>query len=222
VLDWMPTTARSRWLYSGLALADDVGLVTTAEVRAPSQPPPALLPAHEPAPLVPVSKPPRVPLLAAGKRAMLFGDALVGGLVTPLGHLVREAEATLFAQGRHGSQPEQWLLRGWFEDVLAQKADVLLAAFAWPAELSTTAMHRLEEIATDRMTRIVWVAPPGATPQRIVSVARELNELRQGRPYWPHRMFRSDGLTIPVGPDGRTPTARGYAGWAGALWAYLC
>jgi hypothetical protein len=218
----MSTSARSRWLYSGLAMADDVGLVSATDTRLPSQPPPALLPAHEPAPLVPVAPPTRRPLLATGQRAMLFGDAFVGGLATPLGHLLKEVEADLRAHGRHGSQPEQWLLRGWYESILEHKPHVLLGAFAWSAELSAAAMHRLEEIATERAVRVVWVAPPGTTAARVVAVARELTDLRQGHLCWPHRIFRSDGLTIPLGPDGRTPTARGYAGWAGALWTYLC
>jgi lysophospholipase L1-like esterase len=33
--------------------------------------------------------------------------------------------------------------------------------------------------------------------------------------------FPSDQLAIPRGPDGIHPTARGYAGWAGAIWQWL-
>ena len=43
------------------------------------------------------------------------------------------------------------------------------------------------------------------------------------KPSRPHRsdVFPSDALTVPRGPDGRSPTAIGYAGWAGAIWRWL-
>ncbi len=33
--------------------------------------------------------------------------------------------------------------------------------------------------------------------------------------------FHSEKLEMPRGPDNLHPTARGYAGWAGAIWHWL-
>jgi hypothetical protein len=214
----MGNTARHRWIYAGLALADGVGLVSAPERSAPpSQPPP---PPAQPTEL-PTPAQTRRPLLLPGQQAALFGDALAAGLVVALTHLTNEARVPLYAQARRDNTVEDWVVRGWFADVLRDRPQVILGAFRWAATVPAAAMHRIEELATERAARMVWLAPPGATEAQIVGVARALNELRAGRPYWPHRLFRSDGLTIPVGPDGATPSAMGFAGWAGALWAYL-
>lgn len=66
---------------------------------------------------------------------------------------------------------------------------------------------------------IVWVGPP-TLPQSHMGMSLHQQFLEALAEAVPH-YFSSEELSIPRGPDGLHPTASGFAGWAGRIWAYL-
>jgi hypothetical protein len=187
-------SAKREWLLGGLGLADGVGLVSP-------------LPEDE---LVPG----RQPIVQPGGRFALFGDALATGLAVSLMPLTKGANVRLHADGRGGRTALEWLEADWLLPLLEGPLEPLLGVFAWGDVVPTRAMFGLERQATERGRPLIWVAPPAAG----IGALRVVEHGLEGRP---HRLFRSDGLSIPLGPDNIHPTVRGYAGWAGALWDWL-
>jgi hypothetical protein len=60
---------------------------------------------------------------------------------------------------------------------------------------------------------LVWIRPPApASVAQLVRAAVEAVRVPS---------FHSEHLAIPFGPDHETPSASGYAGWAGAIWRWL-
>ena len=61
-----------------------------------------------------------------------------------------------------------------------------------------------------RPRSVAWLRDPKAGP----GVRKVLDEAKVPS-------FHTEALSLPLGPDGVTPTVAGYAGWAGALWRWL-
>ena len=152
------------------------------------------------------------PPFQLGGSVVLFGDELALGLGTPFRELCEMDWLGLEVSGRRGSKPSEWLDRGWAKKLGGRPAPTLfLGAFQWPSSAPDAAMRAIEHVV-EASGPVLWLAPPWAAE------ASRAMELRQ-RP--PHGVFCADALDIPLGPDGRQPTAMGYAGWAGALWKWL-
>ena len=68
-------------------------------------------------------------------------------------------------------------------------------------------------------SEIIWVGPPTLpAPYNGMQPNTEfLDALRLAAPHY----FDSADYDIPRGPDGLHPSASGFAGWAGQIWAYL-
>jgi len=188
-------SAKREWLLGGLGLADGVGLVR------PTLGEDELVPGRQ-------------PIIKPGERFALFGDALATGLAVSLMPLTRGANVRLHADGRAGMGPQDWIDQSLLKPLLEGAPEPLLGVFAWGDVVPTRAMFGLEEQAVARGRALIWVAPPAAGQAALRVVEHGLHAR-------PHRLFRSDGLSIPLGPDNMHPTVRGYAGWAGALWDWL-
>ena len=179
--------ARRAWIYSGLALARDVGLVAR--------------------PIEGVKKKPLVRELG------VLGDELARGLGVPLRQLVGRRTA-FGCYGRPDSRLVDWVEKGWALELAKsiKRPTLLLGAFQWDEGVDVRAMSAMETLLGPD-NEVAWLVPP-AVPLAVVASVAELV-------FDPGRLFRSDELDLPLGPDGRHPTTAGYAGWAGAIWAWI-
>jgi hypothetical protein len=178
--------ARRAWIYSGLALAEDVGLVVrTTGAR----------------------KKPLVRELA------VFGDELARGLGVPLRQLVG-SRAAFGCYGRSESRLSDWVEKGWAVELASaiKRPTLLLGAFQWDQGIDVHALGVIEMLLGPDH-EVAWLVPPSVPLDVVSTVAGLVTDSG--------RIFRSDELDLPIGPDGRHPTTVGYAGWAGAIWAWI-
>lgn len=143
------------------------------------------------------------------RRVLLAGDSLAEGLRVPMKTLA-ESSGMLFrsASTRSASACPEALtaaMKQFRPDLVlicvgADKA--LLAEPPLVAELCRIAMAD--------GAHVVWVGAPGADPAALAMI-------RKAAP----SIFPTEALDLPRGPDAFHPTAKGYAGWAGAIWRWL-
>lgn len=182
------------WIWGGIAIAAGIGLVVTlSDVR-------------------------RDP--ASPKRVLLIGDSLAEGLSVPLRALVEGQGALFRADGRSGTTIGDWARANWLGDLLTSfgpdlvlvslgTSDMRLGDPTTEAPLVRALVARAEAAGAE----VVWLEPPdmpfadGGVRQMVTDEAPEV--------------FPSDALDIARGPDDIHPTAKGYAGWAGAIWRWL-
>lgn len=192
------SSSKRAWIYAGIGLAAGVGLVVASSK----------------------SKSTKSRSLAHGERVLLVGDSLAHGLAVPMKQLAKENGIEFLADARLGTRIDQWAKQPWLSQVIALLRPTLILV-----SLGTNDMllqePSVEKLALAQLTdtlrrsgaRIAWVAPPKMPfPDRGVRSMIDKTGLS---------VFSSDALVIPRGPDGIHPTAGGYAGWAGALWAWL-
>jgi lysophospholipase L1-like esterase len=187
------------WLYTGLALAAGVGLVSAASK-----------PKTLPEPIKPVLKP--------GSKVLLIGDSFAQGLAPPLKQLFSEHGMLFLADGRIGSTIQQWASQPWLDAALAKgKPDVVLVSLGTndmklvDPMLEKPALANLVSKLKQSAGSIVWISPPSLPfPDR--GVRSMLADMPA---------FHSEALSIPRGPDAIHPNIAGYAGWAGALFRWL-
>lgn len=188
------------------------------------------------------------PTLRRGDRVLLVGDSLAVGLSAPLGALCQENGIPFQALATVGTRIDQWAQSQPLTDALTtfQPTIVLVSlgtndAYMLPqpgqdigarqAPYMEALLTKIEQYphATDPGTgprAIVWVSPP-TLPQAAVSLGPVMalieSEHAINFPRIKPRVafFPTQSLTLPRGPDGIHPVARGYTAWAGALWQWL-
>jgi hypothetical protein len=143
--------------------------------------------------------------IAPDRRVLVLGGTLASGLASPLQQLAREARVVLKVHAVPGAPAAAT-----HATVVAEGKTLVLVVLE-PEDVGPDASQPLAQLVKKLRqlgVEAVWVAP-----------------LSDGskRPARPQRsdVFPSDALQIPKGPDGRSPTAIGYAGWAGAIWRWL-
>ena len=154
--------------------------------------------------------------LGPGARLLLCGDEHAWGMSPFLGHLCRDGEVE-FRCRAHRSTIEDWAdtagLRQAVDDFEPTVVAVSLGPTALPDLVSAATVRSIAQAARSRRSALVWVRPPDRS-----AVSRpfmlQLNECKVPS-------FHSEALNLPRGPDAAKPTARGYAGWAGALWRWI-
>jgi len=179
--------ARRAWIYSGLALAENVGLVAR-----------------------PVEGAKKTPLV---RELAVFGDELARGLGVPLRQLA--GRRTVFGcYGRPESRLVDWVKKGWIAELARslKQPTLVLGAFQWDVGVDVRAMGEIEALLGPD-NEVAWLVPPAVSLGVVANVAELVFD--------PCRLFRSDELDLPLAPDGRHPTTVGYAGWAGAIWAWI-
>jgi lysophospholipase L1-like esterase len=208
------------WIYAGLGAAAAIGLV---ELVSP-------------------------PTLRPGDRILLVGDSLAVGLTAPLGALAAEYGIPFEALAIVGTRIDQWAQSDALTQALQafQPTIVLISLGTNDAYMQGTPQQDIgqrqapymEQLLSkiEQYTRssdygmgpraIVWVSPPTLPPAAVSlpSVMRLIESEHQiAFPKIKPRVafYPTQSLTLPRGPDGIHPVARGYAAWAGALWQWL-
>jgi hypothetical protein len=190
--------ANRRWIYAGLALAAGYGMVRLIAPRR----------------------------LHPGKtRLLLIGDSLAVGMAPPFRELATGNRIAFEAVGKTGTRIDQWADSvGLGETLGSFRPSLTLISLGTNDEYLTgsDAVSRQREKTRLLIARIktagsdyVWIGPP-TLPKPTNGIVAMLRDEIPSSHYYP-----SDALTIPRGGDGIHPTARGYAGWAGAIWQWL-
>jgi lysophospholipase L1-like esterase len=180
------------------------------------------------------------PTLRKGDRVFLLGDSLAVGLAAPLGALCRDNGLAFQSMATVGTRIDQWATSAPLAAALAafQPTIVLISlgtndAYMLPqpgedigARQAPYAAELLTMIEGVSPRAIAWIAPPTlpAAAASLQSVRRLIDSehaitLPRVKPRV--SLFPSQNLTLPRGPDGIHPVARGYAAWAGAIWQWL-
>ena len=68
---------------------------------------------------------------------------------------------------------------------------------------------------------IAWIGPPTLNNPPSPGISKMIQDSAGSALAPRYYYFHSERLSLPRGPDGLHPTARGYAGWAGAVWHWL-
>lgn len=180
-------------------------------------------------------------------RLLLIGDSHAQGLDAHLKLLAREAKAPYDAVWKVGTRIDQWASGAQAAALKAklnefQPTMILVSlgtndAYAAPSwihrdqlemkellETLATFSNRYENGSTELSyglgADVVWVGPPKLPPRSLSGSPLQqelLDWLRSAAPNY----FDTATMDVPMGPDGIHPSARGYAGWAGALWSHL-
>jgi len=184
--------SKRAWIWGGLNLAPGVGLVAAVPKTAKGREPRRRI----------------VP----DRRVLVLGGSLAHGLTTPLRQLASESKLALKICAVPGARASDAAASVGAE-AEAMRPDLVLVVLE-PldvAEGASGALAQLVKALRATKAEVVWVAPLAPIADGTSRVTR------------PHRsdVFPSDALAVPRGPDGRSPTAIGYAGWAGAIWRWL-
>jgi len=186
-----------RWLYAGLALAAGVGLVRVLA---------------------------RGPRIAPGTtRILLIGDSMAEGLAAPLRALAGEQRVGFEALTERGTRIDQWADRDIGASLTAFKPTLVIVVLGTNDEYmkvrdagkrQAAPLARL--LARLQGVEYVWIAPLTLPKPASNGTVALLHQTIPGA-----QLFPSESLQVPRGPDKLHPSARGYAGWAGALWQWL-
>jgi lysophospholipase L1-like esterase len=197
-----------RWLYAGLLLMAGVGVIKLSTG----------------------------PRLRPGLRVLLIGDSLAVGMAPHFQALAKEGKVQFESLALSGSRIDQWaqsaklqeklkafrpelvLISLGTNDEYMQGADIVARQRAYLEQL----LAKFQQYTLDgdgAPEWVVWIGPPSLpkVSNGIVAMIRDGAGGLLPRYYY----YPSDRLEIPRGPDKIHPTARGYAGWAGAIWHWL-
>ncbi len=187
-----------RLLYAGLLVAAGVGLVRAF----------------------------RGPRIEPGQtRLLLVGDSLAVGLGTPMRALASEANVPFDQISRSGTRIDQWSgSQKLMEKIQEFNPTMILVSLgtndeymgAGAAARQAPYLERLLTVLRVGKAEVIWIGPPRLPKSSSNGIVPLIRRTIPRDHYFP-----SEKLTIPRGPDGLHPTARGYAGWAGAIWRWL-
>lgn len=186
------------WLYTGLVLAAGFGMMRLASL----------------------------PRLRRGMRLLVIGDSLAVGTGPHFQALGKEAGIEVKVLATTGSRIDQWAGSAKLQQNLDSfQPDMVLVSLGTNDEyLTGDAVGRQAPFFQQLLDKlngrqIVWIGPP-TLPKATNGITAMIQEAAGGLSPRFH-YFHSERLDIPRGPDKIHPTARGYAGWAGAVWHWL-
>lgn len=193
--------ASKAWIYAGLGIAA-AGVGAVGLVRALSG-----------------------PRVRPGDRMFLVGDSFAVGLAPHLAVLAREGRAEFEHVAKEGTRIDQWANSQVMKDKLKQFRPTLVVVSlgtndeylgeggaARQAPYLDVLLRNLQGLAPE----VAWIGPPKLPKPKSNGVLALLRSKIPESHYFP-----SQNLQVPRGPDALHPTARGYAGWAGAIWRWL-
>lgn len=167
------------------------------------------------------------PRIMPDSRVLLIGDSFAQGLAVPMKALAEATGVPYIGSGIVASVLREWAASEWLKGKLAdfRPTHVLVSlgtndAFSNETPLAAAQFtHALAQKIRDAGAHPIWIGAPRlpvaiGTQQVNIEV---LEAVRTAVDYY----FDSSTQDIPRGPDGLHPTAKGYAGWAGAVWNWL-
>lgn len=167
------------------------------------------------------------PRLKPGEsRVLVIGDSLAVGLSPYLADMAKQERIGFSSLAIVGTRIDQWSDNAALKERLTSfRPTIVLVSLGTNDEYLSgsdavtrqqAALRRLVALLmTASPEHIIWIGPP-TLPKPTNGIVAMLQDAVPSRDY-----FHSESLTIPRGPDGIHPTARGYAGWAGAIWQWL-
>jgi lysophospholipase L1-like esterase len=159
--------------------------------------------------------------LKPGDRLLLVGDSLAMGLAPHLQALSRDAGHPFQSVAQISTTIEHWSHDALLTSALEQlKPNYVLICLgtndAYSSQPLETVKFKLKKLL-DKVQAAgavpLWITPPKLPPKARQDVLQLLDAATPNR-------FQSRDLALPQ-PDGIHSTPRGYAGWAGAIWAWL-
>jgi lysophospholipase L1-like esterase len=198
-----------RWLYAGLLLMAGVGVIKLSTG----------------------------PRLRPGLRVLLIGDSLAVGMAPHFQALAKEAKVQFQSLALQGTRIDQWAQSAKLKEKLQTfRPELVLISLGTNDEYLTgdavarqrpyleQLLNLFQQYTLDGEYHVgpewvVWIGPP-TLPKATNGIVGMIRDAAGGlltRFYY----YPSDRLQIPRGPDKIHPTARGYAGWAGAIWHWL-
>lgn len=208
----MPPSSK-QWLYAGLALVAGLGVVKLLNG----------------------------PRVRRGMRVLLVGDSLAVGMAPYFSALAKESGVEFKSLATVGTRIDQWassaelvklldtfqpelvLVSLGTNDSFMQGGDAVIAK-------QKTQLQKLLALLTQWPRRanhglgaehIVWIGPPTLPNPPTPGMSKMIQESAGGPLSPSYHYYHSERLDLPRGPDKLHPTARGYAGWAGAIWHWL-
>jgi len=164
-----------------------------------------------------------VPMVGPGSRVLLIGDSMAVGLTPHVKRLSNASGADCQVLTQAGSHVEQWLVGQSHDALIATlrelKPTLVVAALGLSDSKSGLSVEHIRSKALMLATQLtvdgaalLWVLPPALPFEDRMTPALSGSSIRT---------FVTRRLPLPKGPDGMSPTAAGYAGWARQLWLSL-
>ena len=203
-----------QWLYAGLVLMAGLGVVKLLNG----------------------------PRIRKGMRVLLVGDSLAVGTAPHFAALAKEAGVEFKSLAKEGTRIDQWASSAELANLLnAFQPDLVLVSlgtndsFMQGGDAATVArqkpqLEKLLALLTQWPRKkdyglgpehLVWIGPPTLPKPPSPGVSRMIQDAAGNAISPRFHYFHSENLLLPRGPDNLHPTARGYAGWAGAVWHWL-
>jgi hypothetical protein len=186
-------TQKRDWIYAGLAHPSGVALARPAAKEAT-----------------------RVPV---GSQVLLAGDQHVRGLSPTFKALCAGRGAKLITQVLEFPEREGTISQA-ADRIMVKSSEIdpqlVLVSIPWKSPVGSDELEaaaRKLTLLRRRGRTVAWLRPPKRTDYTLF-IKRTLDRSKMPS-------FHTEALQLPLGPDGATPTAEGYAGWAGALWRWL-
>jgi len=200
------------WLYAGLVLVAGLGMVRLLNG----------------------------PRVRRGMRVLLVGDSLAVGMAPYFSALAKEAGVEFKSLATVGTRIDQWASSAELKKLVeSYRPDLVLVslgtndAFMRGADVVPKQKAQLDKLlevlttwprATDYglgPEHVVWIGPPTLPSPPSPGIVTMIQDSAGGALTPRYHYFHSERLQIPRAADQIHPTARGYAGWAGAVWHWL-
>ncbi len=180
------------------------------------------------------------PRVRKGMRVLLIGDSLAVGMAPYFAALAKEAGGDFKAMATVGTTINAWSANADLKKLLEtfQPELVLVSlgtndSFMRGADVITKQQAQLEKLYA-LLTQwprsrdyglgpehVVWIGPPTLPNPPSPGISKMIQDSAGSALAPRYFYFHSEKLEMPRGPDKLHPTARGYAGWAGAIWHWL-
>lgn len=153
--------------------------------------------------------------LPPGSTLLLAGDRYAWGLSPFLGQLCRDTNVRYVDDVDDDATIESWAKGRLSARVQAEQPHMVMVSLGPRGVVDDKLVTTIAVIAADARSKgatLVWLRPPdkgdASRPFRLLLDEKKIPS------------FHSEALALPRGLDG-DPSARGYAGWAGALWRWI-
>lgn len=180
------------------------------------------------------------PRIKKGMRVLLIGDSLAVGTAPHFATMAKEAGVDFKSLAIVGTRIDQWAASPELKSLLASfEPDLILVSlgtndsFMQGADITSRQQAQLEKLLALLTSfsrskdyglgpeHIVWIGPPTLPNPPSPGIPKMIQDSSGSALAPRYYYFHSERLDLPRGPDKIHPTARGYAGWAGAIWHWL-